>query len=198
MNTSSQIGPCDKPKFPRDLALAATREILVRLVTERVIVAGSLRRRKKEVGDIEILYIPKKHYQHDVEASDLFQSRARVRNLTDHSIVEMIKSGLIRPRENVLGRTTWGDKNKLAVHVASGIPVDLFATTESAWFNYLVCRTGSAENNIRISAAAQAKGWSWHPYALGFTNERGNLVRVESEEDVFRLVGLPYLQPWER
>lgn len=188
----------DKQKYPRDLALAATREILAHLVTERVIVAGSLRRRKKEVGDIEILYIPKKDYQHDVEASDLFQPRARVRNLTDHSIVEMIKAGTIRPRENVLGRTTWGDKNKLAVHVASGIPVDLFATTESAWFNYLVCRTGSAENNIRISAAAQAKGWGWHPYALGFTNERGQPVHVRSEEDVFRLVGLPYLQPWER
>ncbi|ODU25008.1 MAG: hypothetical protein ABS95_01125 [Verrucomicrobia bacterium SCN 57-15] len=192
MNTSSQIGPCGKQKFPRDLALTVARDILARLDTERVIVAGSLRRRKKEVGDIEILYIPK----FETRAADFFSTHKV--NLTDTSIQQMIKSGIIRPRENVLGRTTWGDKNKLAVDVASGIPVDLFATTASAWFNYLVCRTGSAENNIRISAAAQAKGWSWHPYALGFTNEGGQPVRVESEEDVFRLVGLPYLEPWNR
>ena len=43
---------------------------------------------------------------------------------------------------------------------ASGIPVDFFATTEEAWFNYLVCRTGPAELNTRIaSAASGASDW---------------------------------------
>jgi DNA polymerase/3'-5' exonuclease PolX len=188
----------DKIKYPRAQAIAAAKEILALLIHERVIISGSLRRRKNEVGDIEILYIPKIEWKHDVEASDLFQDRARGKNLSDHSIVAMVQSGLIRPRENVIGRTTWGDKNKLAVHCASGIPVDFFATTAAAWFNYLVCRTGGSENNVRIASAAQEKGWKWHPYNCGFTDEEGRAVRVESEQDVFRLVGLPYLEPWQR
>jgi DNA polymerase/3'-5' exonuclease PolX len=188
----------DKIKYPRAQAIAAAKEILALLIHERVIIAGSLRRRKEEVGDIEILYIPKIEWKHDVEASDLFQDRARGKNLSDHSIVAMVKSGLIRPRENVIGRTTWGDKNKLAVHCASGIPVDFFATTQAAWFNYLVCRTGGAENNVRIASAAQEKGWKWHPYNSGFTDEHELAVPVQSEQDVFRLVGLPYLEPWQR
>jgi len=44
-----------------------------------------------------------------------------------------------------------GPLNKLAVYVGSGIPVDLFATTEECWFNALVCRTGSAETNVKIA-----------------------------------------------
>ena len=187
-----------KVKYPRSQALAAVREILATFPSDRVIIAGSLRRRKEQVGDIEILYIPKIEWKHDVEASDLFQARARGKNLSNHAIVAMVQAGLIRPRENVIGRTTWGEKNKLAIHCASGIPVDFFATTAAAWFNYLVCRTGSSENNVRIATAARQKGWQWHPYNSGFTDEQGNPVKVESEQDVFRLVGLPYLEPWER
>lgn len=59
--------------------------------------------------------------------------------------------------------TTWGDKNKLAIHIPSGIHVDFFATTERAWHNYLVCRTGGAENNIAISTAAQKKAGNGTP-----------------------------------
>jgi len=76
--------------------------------------------------------------------------------------------------------------------------VDLFATTELAWCNCLVCRTGNAENNVRIALAAKEKGLMWHPYKHGFTDQRGKWLVVKSEEDVYRIVGLPYLEPWER
>jgi DNA polymerase/3'-5' exonuclease PolX len=88
-------------------------------------------------------------------------------------------------------------------HVASGIPVDLFATTEACWHNYLVCRTGPAESNIRIAAAAKARGWKWNPYGEGFSRggplagpEEARALR--SEREVFEFVGLPYTEPEER
>ena len=37
-----------------------------------------------------------------------------------------------------------------------------------------------------------------NPYGAGFTDGHGNLVPVTSERDVFELVGLKYLEPWER
>lgn len=186
----------DKPKFPRADAIAAAKEILEHFFSVRVIIAGSLRRRKPMVGDIEIVYIPA--IDRVPDNSDLFQTKEITLNRTDESIDAMLKSGLLARRSNVLGSTTWGDKNKLALHVASGIPVDFFATTERAWFNYLVCRTGGAENNVAIATAAHKKGWQWHPYSFGFTDDQGRPVHVTSEREVFESVGLPYLEPWER
>jgi DNA polymerase/3'-5' exonuclease PolX len=80
--------------------------------------------------------------------------------------------------------------------VASGIPVDFFAATLPTWATLLVCRTGSAEMNTRICMAAQAKRWKWSPYR-GFETP-GGLIRPESEQHLFSLVGLPYLEPWQR
>jgi len=50
----------EKRKFPRKLALDVVREILphFRPATVQLIIAGSLRRGKEQVGDIEIVYVP--------------------------------------------------------------------------------------------------------------------------------------------
>jgi hypothetical protein len=44
------------------------------------------------------------------------------------------------------------------------------------------------------------QGWKWNPYGQGFTTIRGTpaTFRATCEEDVFRIVGLPYLPPEER
>jgi DNA polymerase (family 10) len=183
-----------KPKFPRQAAIEVARQLHAWLgpSCDRVIFAGSLRRRKQFVGDIEILYIPK----FETAPDGLFDTKQL--NLSDQAIDRLLSIGAIQKRPNTLGHDSWGQKNKLALHTETGIPIDLFAATARNWWNYLVCRTGGAENNVRIAAAAQSKGWKWHPYNAGFTDQHGNLVSVTSEEDVFRHVGLPYLQPWER
>lgn len=183
-----------KTKYPRAEALKVAKELCdaLKMFTVRLIVAGSLRRRKLEVGDVEILYIPR----FELRTLDFF-AQANV-NLADEVLSCLLQKEVIRQRTNVKGSVMWGEKNKLAAHVASGIPVDFFAATQENWFNYLVCRTGGADNNLAIASAAQAKGWKWNPYGVGFTDERGQIVPVFSERDVFELVGLPYREPWER
>jgi len=185
-----------KPKFPRALALQVAEELcsLLASATDRCIVAGSLRRRKTEVGDIEILYIPR---YVTAPANDLFSPPSRL-NLVDAILGSLITSGLLSKRLNARGSKTWGPKNKYAVHVTSGIPVDFFAADEANWFNYLVCRTGSAAHNTRIASLAQARGWKWHSCDIGFTDAVGCTLFVHSEADVFTLLGLPYLEPWQR
>lgn len=186
-----------KQKHPRAEALAVAKQMCVVLadVTERLIVAGSLRRRKLEVGDVEILFIPKLVTQ----TVDLFTAASV--SAADLMLNDLVTKGIIAQRRNVNGSVMWGDKNKLAVHVASGIPVDFFAATAANWFNYLVCRTGSAENNMAIASAAQAKGWKWNPYGAGFSRQKGlgeETAAMMSEREVFKFVGLPYKEPWER
>jgi DNA polymerase/3'-5' exonuclease PolX len=91
----------------------------------------------------------------------------------------------------------WGNSNKYATHVRSGIPIDFFRTCETSWFNYLVCRTGPGASNSNIATRAREKGWKWHPYGSGFS--RGREMRVmASEREVFEFVGLPYLEPRQR
>ena len=183
-----------KTKFSRAEALAVARELCQALkpYTDRLIVAGSLRRRKELVGDVEILYIPKSE-----ERTIDFFAKTNV-NLVDEVLSSLLQKEVIRHRLNVNGSEMWGQKNKLAVHVATGIPVDFFSATPGNWCNYLVCRTGSAENNTRIASEAQAKGWKWHPYGEGFTDNYGDPVPITSEKAVFELLNLTYLEPWER
>ncbi|MBI4024812.1 MAG: hypothetical protein HY360_07500 [Verrucomicrobia bacterium] len=189
-----------KRKFPCADALAIVRALLPFLQPhcQRLIVAGSLRRRKSEVGDIEILYIPK--FGKVSDPGDLFDSPIEM-NEMDRVLDQLLADGIIAKRLNVKDSTTWGNQNKLATHQYSGIPVDLFATNEICWHNDLVCRTGGAQSNIQIAQAAQARGWQWKPYSPGFSRQCGLDVEVHkvlNEQEVFNFVNLPYLEPWER
>ena len=164
----------------------------------RIEIAGSLRRKKPDVGDIEILHIPRFD---DIPApGNLF---CQPINLADKIILDLEANGILERRLNSRGREAFGPLNKLMRHVASGIPVDLFATTEECWYNALVCRTGPADLNKQIAAAAIAKGWHWNVYGPGFSRPAGNTRETEahlviSERDVFEFVGLPYLEPEQR
>lgn len=186
----------EKQKFPRLEALKVAEEIYNRIkpFTIRCKIAGSLRRRKAMVGDIEVLYISKM----TKIPEDLFGGLKEVSD-TDCLLEDLITEGVISRRHNSADRTAWGDQIKLAIHVASGIPIDFFAATEANWFNLLVCRTGSKESNLKITTAANRKGWTWQPFTSGFkklsSNERH---AVKSEEDVFNFVGLPFRAPEHR
>lgn len=191
-----QTLPHPKTKYPRAVALEVVRGLMPYLQPAceegRFIIAGSLRRRKLEVGDIEILYIPRVA---EVPA-DFFSTE--LVDLVDKVLEQLLAKGVIEKRTNVKGSAVWGEKNKSARHIATGIPIDFFEANQRNWFNYLVCRTGNAASNIAICEAARAKGWRWNPYGPGFTVEEGKVWPVISEQQVFERVGLKYLEPWER
>ena len=183
-----------KTRFPRHEALTVARELcaILKPVSERLIVAGSLRRRKAEVGDIEILYIPRM----EERRIDLLTSTPM--SLAHDAINAMLASGILSKRPSVTGSTSWGISNRLALH-RSGLPVDFFSASEGNWYNYLVCRTGPAASNIRIAAAAQNMGYKWHPYGRGFEHlDTGKGFPMKSEKAVFDFVNLPYAEPWDR
>ena len=194
------VEPASKRKFARSVALNVAREICNALkpATERLIVAGSLRRGRPEVGDVEILYVPRSGIV--TPPGEMF---GRIGNLADEVIARLESGDVLARRRNVNGSEMFGALNKLMVHKATGVPVDLFAATEANWWNYLVCRTGPADSNTRICMAAQQRGWKWNPYGSGFSRaaalsgEREE-YQVTSEEDVFRFVGMPFAEPSSR
>lgn len=192
----------DKQKFPLSIAEIVAKKIVDALspFCQRIVVAGSVRRRKPMVGDIEILYVPE--WIEVPDPCDMFGRTTRA-NAADVIIQQLTESGSIAPRKNSLGRETWGPSNKLAIACKTGIPVDFFETTNDVWFNYLVCRTGPSESNIAIAAAAQRQGYKWNPYGPGFTQTfigtgEVKTFHMASERAVFEFVGLPYKEPHER
>jgi DNA polymerase/3'-5' exonuclease PolX len=60
-----------------------------------------------------------------------------------------------------------------------------------------VVRTGGRTTNQRIAVAAIRKNWHLQAYGAGFSTPDGDVV-CKSERDVFELVDLRYLDPWER
>ena len=149
---------------------------------ERIEIAGSLRRRRPDVGDIELLVIPKRYREVD---------------FVDRVVRHLLHDGILAYRRNTRGSLMYGPKNKFLIDVASGIAVDIFCTDLECWPVALVVRTGGETTNKRIATAALRKGWRFHAYGRGFTSPQGEEI-CRSERDVFEKVGLPYLEPWER
>lgn len=149
---------------------------------DRIEIAGSIRRHKWEVGDIELLCIPR-------FINDIDQLESEIGYLMHQQILDY--------RLNKLGRRVYGPKNKLLLHRPSGIGVDIFSTTEECWPVSLVVRTGGKQTNIRISSAALQMGYRFHAYGSGFSTPNGEIV-CHSEREVFETVGLPWQRPEER
>ena len=199
----------EKPRFPRKDALAVARQCVELLapVCEQLKVCGSLRRRRETVGDVEIVFVPRTRIV-SPERRDLLgavlEAEARLSQAGEMLDAAVASGGLAkRPKRD--GTFTWGKHIRLAVHAASGIPVDFFATDAASWWNTVACRTGGAKTNVEVCARAIAKGWKWSPSPEegGFTrriglSEKVELYQPESEEAVFAFVGMKYLEPERR
>lgn len=173
-----------KAKFPLAQAEKVSKQLfqLLNSSCERIVVAGSIRRRRSEVSDIELLAIPK----FDGGVDQL-----------DRELGALIMQGVLGMRLNKRGSRVYGPKNKLMVHKPSAIGVDIFSTTEECWAVSLVVRTGGKKTNVRIATAALQRGYQFHAYGSGFSTPHGELF-CRSEREVFEAVGLPYLEPWAR
>ena len=164
---------------------------------DRWAIAGSVRRKKPEVSDIEIVYVPR--VERKEIPGQLFPHSQSV-NLVDEEISKLVAAGPLCLRLNKNGRPIgFGTRNKFLVHVPSGIPVDFFSCQSESWWNVFTCRTGSADSNERVSNAALARGYHWRTGGPGFEDMRnGGIIPVHSEEEIFAFVGLPCLPPENR
>lgn len=97
---------------------------------ERVEVAGSIRRRKSEVRDIDLVLIPKPFLWNRIIATLQRTMNAKI-----------LKRG-----------------ESIAQLTIKGVNVDLYVASPETWGALLLIRTGSAQHNIKLSMLAQKKG----------------------------------------
>ncbi|WP_200762476.1 DNA polymerase/3'-5' exonuclease PolX [Nitrosophilus alvini] len=127
-------------------------------------VAGSFRRKKETVGDLDIL-VTAKDWE---EVSDHF--------IKFDGIKEVISKGPTRS----------------TVILKSDIQVDLRSVAKESYGSALHYFTGSKAHNIAIRSIAVKKGLKINEYGVFKGAER---IAGLTEEEVYKTVGLPYIEP---
>lgn len=184
---------------------------------ERIEIAGSIRRRKPEPSDIEIVAISKVvSWETPGDQSLLFgEAPAKPDHLAVWYTIESLReerdaNGTARvlplkpgTRELVLD-PNWQKKNStetryLRLHLPRvDAIVDLFLTRPEAWGAIFAIRTGPASFSSTMVQRFTKLTGGGH-----FTDGRlilrdGTALETPEEPDVFRACRMKYLEPWER
>ena len=186
-----------KTKWPAEDAAIIARSLMEQLRPSCLMIeiAGSLRRQKLTVSDIEIVFVPKIAKESD----GLFDTKDY--SLAERVIDSWLSSGMITKRLAVTGKVSaWSKLNRHAVHRESGINVDFFCEPDLLdWPRTLVIRTGGKDTNIRLMASAPKHGIQPHAYGEAFHKiSNGDRVFARDEREIFHLCGCEYLDPKDR
>jgi DNA polymerase (family 10) len=76
--------------------------------------------------------------------------------------------------------------------------VDIYIADETTWATLLLIRTGSKDSNIRLCSLAKKKGWHLAASGDGLFNETGERIAGDTEESIFKALGLPFQRPEDR
>ena len=179
----------DKQRFDLAEALAIALHLKAKLSSYciRIEVAGSIRRQRLDPADIELLCIPR-------PSDTLFHTDA-----LDEGVTALLVASppILARRPSIKGITAYGPKNKLLMHLSSGIPLDLFSTDERNFGMSWVVRTGPADFNKRMMLRFLQLHMKGHAYG-GVTSSSGEEIDCPDEQTVFRNLGWPYIPPEER
>ncbi|MET9399872.1 DNA polymerase/3'-5' exonuclease PolX [Kitasatospora sp. NPDC002965] len=153
-----------------DVATAQAEQIVAALAAvpgcTRCAYAGSLRRMRETVGDIDVL----------ATAEDSAPLMAAL-------------TGLPQVADVIAGGPT-----KTSIRTTDGLQVDLRVVPEEDWGAALVYFTGSKAHNIRLRTIAVRAGRKLSEYGL-FDAESGEKIASATEEEVYGALGLPWIAP---
>lgn len=127
--------------------------------------AGSLRRMRETVGDLDILV-----------ASD-----------DPEPVMECFRTLPVAVEVLLSGAT------KTSIRTAEGLQIDLRVLPPARWGAALQYFTGNQGHNIRLRALAQTHGLSLSEY--GFRAEDGSEFPCAAEAEVYARLGLPWIPP---
>ncbi len=141
----------------------------------RVEPAGSFRRRRETIGDLDLL----------VETDD---AAAVIECFTTLPAVESVVNA---------------GAHKAAVRLAGGPQVDVMVMPRGAAGTYLVHFTGSKEHNVRLRGIARDRGWSLSEKGFARVGDDGEIVTgaaaelrtFSTEAEVYAFLGLAEVPP---
>jgi DNA polymerase (family X) len=140
---------------------------------ESVTAAGSLRRAKETIGDLDLLVtFPKgKYSRKDVDAVEDYI-------LKYPEIEETLARG----------------ENKVSVRLTSGMQVDVRLLEKNNFGAAMIYFTGSKEHNVSLRGRANKMGYTLNEYALA-TLEGERRVAGATEEEVYTKLKLDWIPP---
>ena len=149
-----------------DEMIATLRE---RVGVERISVAGSVRRYRETIGDIDLL----------VPAADAAPIMAAFTSAP--SVERVLASG----------------DTKSSVIVARGLQIDLRVVPPDSWGAALLYFTGSKEHNVRLRGHALKRKLLLNEYGLYRVGAeaRGQEIASKTEEDVYAALGMDWIAP---
>ncbi|MCX6679099.1 MAG: DNA polymerase/3'-5' exonuclease PolX [Methanothrix sp.] len=133
---------------------------------EHITAAGSFRRAKETVGDIDIL---------------------ATAGRPEEIVAAFVRMPLV---EEVLAQ----GPTKASVIVKETIQVDLRIVEHQSFGTVLQYFTGSKEHNVRLRQLALSRGYSLSEYSLTRLTDSRDLF-FDREEEVYAALGLPYIPP---
>ncbi len=158
-------------RVPLGVALPLVEEIVAALralgsVVRQVDGAGSVRRRRDTIGDLDVL-----------AASE--QPEAVLNAFVHLPLVQ-----------EIVGQ---GD-TKASILTQRQLQVDLRVVAPDSWGSALQYFTGSKQHNVRIREIAVRKGWRLNEYGL-YDEKDGRRLAGATEEDVYRQLGMAWIPP---
>lgn len=151
-------------------ALEAAEDLFAKISShpkaKKACLAGSLRRRKEVIKDIDIVVAT----QNPQPVMDFFVKLPQVERVLAHG------------------------ETKSAVVLKTGMQTDLRCVSEAEFPFALHYFTGSKEHNIAMRGLAQDKGMKLNEYGL-FTLKGEKRVPCKDEAEIFAKLGLTYIEP---
>ena len=145
---------------------------------ERIEIAGSIRRQRPDVGDIDLVCLPNGIAGREGLIARCAQTAKRVKCGEQYVVFELA---------NGFQLDLW------FAHRGGG---DMFAPEPPNFGVLLLARTGSAMFNVWIAQTAKAAGLHFNPHK-GILR-RGEIIASAEESDIFRALGLAFIKPEER
>ena len=141
---------------------------------ERIESAGSLRRWRETIGDLDFLVVSKE----PITVMEAFRSLPQVE--------EVVNAG----------------DTKSTIIVPGGLQVDLRVVEAKHWGAALQYFTGSQAHNVAVREHAQKLGWSLNEYGLTATGKgnepEGEERFFDTEESLYEFLGLAWVPPQMR
>ncbi len=132
---------------------------------DRVVIAGSTRRMRETVGDLDIL----------------------VTSATPQKIMDLVAS--LKEAEHVVV----SGPTKTTIQLRMGLSCDVRVVEPSSFGAALQYFTGSKEHGIAIRQIAVRKGLKLNEY--GLFDKKGKVVASKTEEEIYGKLGLQYIEP---
>lgn len=158
----------------RYLAESAVKKLMLGCV--RIKICGSIRRNKTEVKDVDLVVEPKRN-----PIKDLFGT------VTGYVPCQEFRDQ-VDSWEKLKGEAT----GKYTQRLFEGAKLELSIADESTWAGLVLIRTGSAEFTHMMMTRINKCGFE---HRDGHLYNGSKLIPMHEEEDYFKLLDLPYIEP---